>query len=406
MQSVLRMVLVDPCSMTREDLKRILAGMDPVWVEAECGHYDELAEILSQTGVDIVIIGIDSDPARALELVAEVGRLSPQTRIFVTSSLSESGPILQAMRAGAHEYLTTPIQMEDMLPALDRVRQATNRNGSTTGSSKVISVTGVVGGVGSTCVAVNAGCSLAADPNRRVVLVDLDLVMGDADVCLDLVHSYTLTDVVENISRLDFTLLKRSLVQHKSGLWFLPHPCNLTDVTRVHADSLKRLIGLLKATFTHVILNLSNGFRDTDIAAMETSDTVLMVAQLDVSCIRNLGRLLKALEGSNGLLDRTKVVMNRVGAKELSIPLEKAEETIGREVYWQIPNDWQSTMAARTAGVPLIVHAPKSKASQAIAKLAIDLDAPAEGGSTGNNGNSNGSAPKRRGLLAMLTGSA
>jgi pilus assembly protein CpaE len=396
MQSVLRMVLVDPCNGTREELKRILAGLDPVWVEAECAHYSELPDVLNQTNPDIVVIDIDSDPAPALEVVGQVVRIHPNARIFVTSGVTDSQRILQAMRCGAHEYLTTPVQMDDLLPALDRVRQTPTRQGGGNQSSSVIAVTGVVGGVGATAVAVNVGCALAARPNSRIVLVDLDMVMGDADVCLDLVHTYTLIDVVENINRLDFTLLKRSLVQHKSGLWFLPHPSSLADVSRVDPESLKRLIGLLKATFTHVILNLSHGFRDTDIAAMEMSDHVLMVAQLDVSCVRNLSRMFKALEGSDGLLDRLKVVLNRVGAKELTIPMEKAEETIGRNVFWQIPNDWQNVSASRSAGVPLVIHAPRSKASAAMIKLADELaGGPAPVADT--------STAKRRGLFSIFS---
>jgi pilus assembly protein CpaE len=399
MQSVLRMVLVDPCNGTREDLNRILAGLDPVWVEAECAHYDELPDVLKQTVPDIVVIDIDTDAAKGMEMVAHVLRAHPQARVFVMSGYSDSQRILQAMRSGAHEYLATPIQMDDLLPALDRVRQNPARGDGAAGSSKVISVAGVVGGVGATSVAVNLGCALAAAPNRRVVLVDLDMVMGDADVCLDLVHTYTLIDVVENINRLDFTLLKRSLVQHKSGLWFLPHPGSLTDVSRVQPESLRRLIGLLKATFTHVILNLSTGFRDTDITAMDVSDSILLVAQLDVSCIRNLSRVFKAFDGTEGLLERVKVVLNRIGAKELNIPVEKAEETINRKVFWQIPNDWQNSSAARTAGVPLVVHAPKAKSSLALCKLADALAGdPAQVPQ-------NGSA-KRRGLFAMFSGSA
>lgn len=398
MQSVLRMVVVDPCTGTREDLKRILADLDPVWVEADCAHYEELPEVLNQTVPDIVVIDIDTDAVQGMEMVAHVLRTHASARVFVTSGYSDSQRILQAMRSGAHEYLTTPLQLDDLLPALDRVRQTPTRSNGSTGSSKVISVAGVVGGVGSTSVAVNLGCALASDPDRRVVLVDLDMVMGDADVCLDLVHTYTLIDVVENINRLDFTLLKRSLVQHRSGLWFLPHPSSLADVSRVQPESLRRLTGLLKATFTHVILNLSNGFRDTDISAMEASDCVLVVAQLDVSCVRNLNRLFKALENSEGLLDRVKVVLNRVGAKELNIPLEKAEETIGRKAFWQIPNDWQNSVAARTAGVPLLMHAPKAKASLALSKLAEEL------AGDSSQGPQNGTA-KRRGLFAMFSSS-
>ena len=43
-------------------------------------------------------------------------------------------------------------------------------------------VTGATGGVGSTSLAVNLGCVLAADESNSVALIDLDLSLGDADV--------------------------------------------------------------------------------------------------------------------------------------------------------------------------------------------------------------------------------
>ncbi len=397
MQSVLRMVLLDPCSDSRESLKRMLADMDPVWVEADCPRYDQFPEILSQTTPDIAVIGIDSDPVQGLEMVAETLRAHPKTRVFVTSSVSDSQRILQAMRSGAHEYLTSPVQIDDLLLALDRVRQSRGQNGARTGESMVIAVTGMVGGVGSTCIAVNLACALAADLSRRVVLVDLDMVLGDADVCLDIVHNYTLLDLVENINRLDFTLLKRSLVRHSSGVSFLPHPSSLAEISRIRPDSLKRVIGLLKATFTHVVLDLSNGFRETDIAAMQASDTVLLISQLNVSCLRNLSRLFKALEGSDGMVDHMKVVLNRVGAKDLNIPVERAEEAIGRKVFWQIPNDWQTITSSRNGGVPLVLHSPKSKVAVSINALADDL------GGDGKREPEKASNGKRRGLFGLLS---
>ena len=63
----------------------------------------------------------------------------------------------------------------------------------------MIAVAGATGGVGTTSLAVNLGCALAADPNNSVVLVDLDLCLGDADVFLDTIPEYTLVDVAQNI---------------------------------------------------------------------------------------------------------------------------------------------------------------------------------------------------------------
>ncbi len=119
----------------------------------------------------------------------------------------------------------------------------------------MIAVAGATGGVGTTSLAVNLGCILAADPGNSVALVDIDLCLGDADVFLDTIPDYTLLDVAQNVTRLDFTLLKRSLTKHSSGLYLLPRPVQLEDMALITPDDMRRVIGLLKATFTHLIID-------------------------------------------------------------------------------------------------------------------------------------------------------
>ena len=152
------------------------------------------------------------------------------------------------MRAGAKEFLTQPLKPEDLAAALQRV--ARQKHGSRPGNPhgcKVIAVTGATGGVGTTSLAVNLGCALAADKDNSVVLLDLDLALGDADVFLDTIPEYTLSDVAQNIGRLDLTLLKRSLTKHDSGLYLLPRPVQLEDARLITTDELTRVLGLLKA---------------------------------------------------------------------------------------------------------------------------------------------------------------
>ena len=56
-----------------------------------------------------------------------------------------------------------------------------------------------------------------------------------------------------------------------------------------------------------------------------------------------------------------------------AIGMKKAEETIGKPVFWQLPNDPKAMMSSRNAGVPLLQHAPRSKIQQSIASLADTL---------------------------------
>src|SRR5262249_11230647 len=155
----------------------------------------------------------------------------------------------------------------------------------------------------------------------------------------------------------DMQFLRRAMGKHQTGLALLPHPMRIEELGLIHEDHLQRLIGLLKASYTHLILDLSKGFTGTDLTAMRVADMILLVTQLELSSVRNTVRILHSLgHGAGELGQKVKVVLNRVGSDFLEgdISLKKAEETIGKPFYWQIPNDSKAMIGSRVAGVPLI----------------------------------------------------
>lgn len=381
---VQRIAIVDPSDATREPLRNLLLGIESVWLEAECSRYEFFIDVARQSVPDLVVIALDADHSKALQLIQQLTMEFVGLPILAVSSRGDGQSILQALRAGAKEFLTAPVVLEELLLALNRLRSSrlsVSADGTVVSSgsgpraeSVAISVIGSRGGVGSTGLAVNLGCNLAQDQNNSVALVDLDLALGDADVALDLIPDYTLADVALNIERLDMTFLKRSLCKHDTGLSVLPHPVQLEDISLIHEEHLGRLIGLLRASYTHLVFDLSKRFTPTDMTAMRMSDSILLVAQLELTSLRNVVRMLHTLWQDGDLADKVKVIMNRVGSDDGGeITLAKAEETIGRPVYWQIPNDFKAMVGSRNAGVPLLTHAPKSKAQAAIMGLANAL---------------------------------
>ena len=70
--------------------------------------------------------------------------------------------------------------------------------------------------------------------------------------------------------------------------------------------------------------------------------------------------------------DKVKIVVNRVGLDN-QISLKKAKETMGREIFWQLPNDYRTMVEVRNNGVPLIEQAPKAAITQSIVALADAL---------------------------------
>lgn len=407
MSNVLRIAIVDPSDSSRTALKNMLLGLDIVWLEAECSRYEFFADVVSQTKPDIGIVCIDSNSEKGLKLVETLRDTSAECAILVVSSSNDGQVILRAVRAGAKEFLTLPLRVEDLVAAVDRI--ATQKFGGGSGGTRschVIAVAGATGGVGTTSAAVNLGCVLAAEPRNQVVLVDLDMALGDADVFLDAIPDYTLVDVAQNISRLDFSLLKRSLTKHNSGLYLLPRPVQLQDSSLVTPDDLTRVLGLLKATFTHLIIDLSKSYSELDFVALKSAKDILLVTQLDLPCLRNVVRLMMSFGETDGLKEKVKIVVNRVGLGSGEISLKKAQETMGREIFWQLPNDYRTMVEVRNNGVPLIEQAPKAGITQAFITLADALgkaDDKAKEQPTAANAAAAGAAAKGGSWLSFLS---
>lgn len=373
MSGTLRISICDPDESTRDSLKKYLVGMDKVWLEADCSRYEFFVEIVEQTTPDAVIIDIDSEPDQALKLVESLHQANKDCGIIVVSSRTDGQLILKAMRSGAREFLNTPVQIDELVGALDRVSSSADGS-SRSKSGSIISVAGASGGVGTTSIAVNLACALAQNPDRSVVMVDLDLSLGDADVFLDMIPDYTLVDVAQNVARLDLALLRKSLTKHDSGVYLLPRPISLDDVNSISPEDFTKVLGLLKASFTHLVVDLSKSYNRLDLAALKASEHIVLLTQLDLPCLRNVVRLLTSLEAYEGLSDKVRIVVNRTGLDKSQISSDKAEETIGREIFWRIPNNYAVISECRNNGVPLIQSgAVRSAITQQIVTLAEKL---------------------------------
>lgn len=383
-----RVAIVDPSESSRESLRTLLLGVDFVWLEAECARYEYFSEVLQQSMPDLAVVALDSDKNRALQMIGQLAIEHPRLPILTISSDHQA--LLQSLQRGAKYFLTHPVQLEDLLSALRRAlgdvtplsastdMQSSGSFPSTMQPSQVIAVLGSRGGVGTTTLAVNLAATLATDPANGVALLDLDLALGDADIAIEVngMENISIADLARNIERLDMNYLRRALARHEgTGLSVLRHPLEITDISVIHEAHVERILNLLRISYSHLVLDLSKTLQPTDLMGLRMADKILLVCQLELSSLRNVVRLVHCLSADDGLADKIHVVVNRVGSEsvEEGISLKKAEEVIGKPIYWQIPNDSKAVISARVAGEPLVRHSPKCRAQQSIATLANAL---------------------------------
>ncbi len=380
-----RVAIVDPTESTRESLRTLLLGVDFVWLEAECARYEYFFDVVATSSPDLAIVALDADKQKALAMIGQISAENPKLPILTISHDHQA--LLMSLQKGAKYFLTHPVTLEDMLAALRRAlgeasgslaEPSMGPSGRQSGASSVIAVVGSRGGVGTTTLSVNLAATLAADPASAAALIDLDLALGDADIALE-VNGYeniSIADLARNIERLDMNFLRRAMAKHDaSGLSILRHPLEIAEVGVIHEGHVERVLNLLKISYTHLVLDLSKSLLPTDLMALRMADTILLVAQLELSSLRNVVRLVHCLGGEENLADKVRVVINRFGADtvEEGISIKKAEEVIGKPIFWQVPNDPKAVIGARVSGHPLVKHAPKSRVQQSIAGLAQAL---------------------------------
>jgi pilus assembly protein CpaE len=381
-----RIAIVDPNEASRESLRTMLLGVDFVWLEAECARYEYFFDVIQQSAPDLVIVALDGDKPRALGMVGQLAADHPRLPIVTVSADSQA--LLQSLQRGAKHFLTQPVTLEDLVAALRRslndAPQVMDRASgimqpqAPKGAGQIISVLGSRGGVGCTSIAVNLAATMAAVPDHQVALIDLDLAMGDADIAIELPGNDNLSigDLARNIDRLDMNYLKRALVKHpETGISVLRHPMEIPEIGGIHEGHVERILNLVKISYTHLILDLSKALQPTDLMALRMSGLILLVAQLELSSLRNVVRLIHTLSAEGDLGDKLRVVINRAGSEtgDDGITIKKAEEVIGKPIYWQVPNEAKPMIGSRVAGQPLIKFAPKSKAQASFQGLVQTL---------------------------------
>ena len=362
------MLLVDPDGASRRALQATFSALGCVRLERAVDSFDVLASAVLEPGIELAAVVLDTDIEGALEAIRRARAAAPGVPVLTASRARDGETILRSLRAGAGEFLTLPVDPEEARGAIERLTPEVPD--ATGGRGTMIAVTGTTGGAGCTTLAVNLAYNLAKVPGASVALLDIDLLLGSVDIALDVMPELTMADVASEIDRYDETLLRRVLARHDSGIHVLTAPTAMEDAAKVQPGPLRELLERLRRAFSFVVIDTSKGFQETDFVALDLADSILLTTQLDVCGLRNGARLMKVFRQIDGLAERVQVVLNRVEPGGAGIGPEKAAETLGAPIAWQIPNMTEVVTAARAKGVPVAEEAPNSKLAHAIEQIA------------------------------------
>jgi len=324
---------------------------------------------------DILVIEIGEDFKNDCHIVNSLLGTGSVKDVFLVSSHVEPEMLLQAMRSGAREFFPLPVKREEIINALLKFKERHKNvifSEKNKKRGKIINIIGSKGGIGTTTIAVNFATSLLGllDSHKSVALIDMNLLLGEIPLFLDIESAFNWGEIAKNISRLDSTYLMSILSKHPSGLYILPSPTRLDGVNLATPGIIEKLLRLMRKDFDYVVIDSGQSLDEISLKVLELSDTVLINSILSLPCLINVKRLIDTFKKLGYPSDdEIRVIVNRYH-KNSVISLKDAEKGIGKRVFWQIPNDFQTTISAINQGKTLLAIAPKAEITQNIRELA------------------------------------
>jgi len=373
MPEKLSVVLVDADKSVRKTLKDLLDRQGNVEVAGMAKRPDEALQVIKTSKPHVLILELPKDSGKTLKWVEQTKLQFPGTSIFVSSADKNPDLVISAMRAGVQEFLSRPIDSDELKKAIDKVLKTREQmKARAPARGRVISVFSKKGGLGVTTLAVNLGLALSRVAENKAALIDLDLQLGDVTSFLNLSAEYNILDVLDEDGGVDAVKLQSCMTRHESGVFVLSEPKNPVDSDNVSSSQINQILRHLRSTFSYVVVDTPHTFDSKSLETFELSDHIILVVAPNVSSIRAAKRTLGVFKQLGFLRDKVKVVANRVGKKD-SVKVDDIEKTLNYPVSWVIPNNYPVAIDAVNSGIPLVNHKGDSNVAKSILELANDI---------------------------------
>ncbi len=241
--------------------------------------------------------------------------------------------------------------------------------------ARAIAISSGKGGVGKTNLAVNLAATFAAR-GQRVVLLDADLGLANADVLCGITPRATLEDVVSSERT-----LQEVMVGAPGGFQLIPGASGvsrLADMGQTQRRNVLDQLLALERTTDLLIVDTGAGIGANSMAFAAAAHSILVVTTPEPTSIADAYGAIKTLV-ARGCREGLQLVVNMTASEAEGRAVHARIDRVSRAFLstpiafaGSIPHD-PAVLAAVRRRTPVSVYAPESQAAQAIRQLARSL---------------------------------
>ena len=167
-------------------------------------------------------------------------------------------------------------------------------------------------------------------------------------------------------------LIKAFERYNNSNLYILADPNYIEQSESITPQQIEKLFKTLKKVFPYIVVDMSSNIDPNSLKILDKSDWILFTTIVNIPAIRNAQRCLNLFSSRNYPKDRVKIIVNRYMEND-EIKIEDIENTLGKKIYWKIPNNYFSIMESINKGIPVSEVSSNSNIANSFRDLASKI---------------------------------
>lgn len=290
-------------------LQETLAPMGQVLQASD--QLEELLSLLDVVNTHIVFLGIDTEnTVQQCALLESLLAARPLVVVVCIGDGLNNQLVLSAMRAGARDFISYGLRSSEVQGLVRRIMERLPRLPVRQEQGELISICGSEADHNASFVAAHLALSLHKQVGGTL-FIDLGIPEAESSTLLGVEPSFTFSDTLRNLRRLDNNLISSAFATHSSGLKVLPGLLNRMVLEQASSAELFLLLGTLRQNFSLVVINTC-GLEDSSALRTLINNSAQLVWYVNQgvgSCKRNL-QYHRKWEEQNVKLDAIKVLVD------------------------------------------------------------------------------------------------
>lgn len=259
---------------------------------------------------NLIILESRREPRELIEQLRQLAEhCDPTTKVIVIGHYNDVWLYRELIRSGISEYVVAPISMADIVGVIASI--FVDPEAEPIGRS--IAFIGAKGGVGSSTIAHNVAWTISNLFKSEVVVADLDLPFGTANIDFDQDPAQGIAEAVFAPERIDEVYLDRLLAQCAEHLSLLAAPSTLDRVYDFDPEAFQQIIETAQRSAPNLVLDVPHVWNGWTKNTLMQADEVVITATPELANLRNTKNLVDTLKRLRPNDAPPKLIVNQTG---------------------------------------------------------------------------------------------